>query len=123
MHPFRAAIERGDEDAAMALLAADVRFRSPAVHRAYEGREAVEELLRLVVTVFEDFRYTDELTDGDRTVLFFSASVGDRQLEGIDDITLGPDGTIADFRVMIRPLSGLIALAEAMGARLGTAGG
>jgi hypothetical protein len=123
MHPFRAAIERGDEDAAMALLAADVRFRSPAVHRPYEGREAVEELLRLVVTVFEDFRYTDELTDGDRTVLFFSASVGDRQLEGIDDITLGPDGTIADFRVMIRPLSGLIALAEAMGARLGTAGG
>jgi hypothetical protein len=34
---------------------------------------------------------------------------------------MGPDGTIVDFRVMVRPLSGLIALAEEMGARLSAA--
>jgi hypothetical protein len=121
MHPFRAAIERGDEDGAMALLDPQVRFRSPAVHRPYEGFEAVSGLLRLVVTVFEDFSYTDELTVGNRTVLFFRARVGDRELEGLDDLTMGPDGTIIDFRVMVRPLSGLIALAEEMGARLSAA--
>lgn len=118
MHPFRAAIEAGDHDAAMALLDRDVQFRSPAVHRPYEGRDAVTALLGLVVTVFEDFSYTDELTAGDRTVLFFRARVGDRELEGIDDLTMGPDGTIVDLRVMVRPLSGLLALAEAMTAKL-----
>ncbi len=121
MHPFRAAIEKGDHEAAMDLLDDDVRFRSPAVYRPYEGKEAVSALLGLVVPVFEDLTYTDELTVGDRTVLFFQARVGDRELEGLDDLTMGPDGTIVDFRVMVRPLSGLIALAEEMGARLARA--
>ena len=118
MHAFRTAIERGDVDAAMELLDDDVTFRSPAVYRAYEGKAAVAALLRVVVTVFSDFAYTDQLTNGNRTVLFFRARVGDRELEGLDDITTGPDGTIVDFRVMIRPLSGLLALAEAMAAKL-----
>lgn len=118
MLAFRTAVERGDFDAATALLAPDVRFRSPAVHKPYEGAEVVGHILRTVGTVFEDFTYTDQLTNGNRTVLFFQARVGDREVEGLDDITTGPDGTIVDFRVMVRPLSGLLALSEAMGAKL-----
>lgn len=121
MLAFRTAVERGDFDAATALLAPDVRFRSPAVYKAYEGAEVVGHILRTVGTVFEDFTYTDQLTNGNRTVLFFQARVGEREVEGLDDITTGPDGTIVDFRVMVRPLSGLLALAEAMGAKLGAA--
>jgi hypothetical protein len=63
-HPFREAVERADLDAAVALLAEDVVFRSPAVFKPYEGREAVATILRAVFDVFEDFHYTDEL-DGD----------------------------------------------------------
>lgn len=118
MHPFRAAVEQGDHAAVVELLDDEVRFRSPAVFRPYEGKEAVAELLGHVLEVFEDFRYDDELTNGSRTVLFFRTRVGDRTLEGMDDLTTGPDGTITELRVMVRPLSGLIALAEAMGARL-----
>jgi hypothetical protein len=117
---FRNAVEDGDVEAAIACLAPDVRFRSPAVHRPYEGSAAVGELLRHVFAVFEDFTYTDQLTDGARSVLFFKARVGDRELEGLDDITVDDAGKIVDLRVMIRPLSGLNALAEAMGARLAT---
>jgi hypothetical protein len=122
MLAFRTAVERGDMDAATALLAPEVRFRSPAVYKPYEGAEAVGHILRTVATVFEDFSYTDQLTNGNRTVLFFRARVGERELEGLDDITTGPDGTITDLRVMVRPLSGLIALAEEMGKRLGQPG-
>ena len=35
MHPFGAAIEAGDVDAAVALLADDVEFRSPVVFTPY----------------------------------------------------------------------------------------
>ena len=120
MQAFRTAVEQVDVEGALACLAQDVRFRSPAVFRPYEGAEAVGNLLRHVFAVFEDFRYTDQLSDGRRSVLFFAARVGDRQLEGLDDITVDGDGKIIDLRVMVRPLSGLIALAEAMGARLAT---
>ena len=75
-HAFREAVERADMDAAVALLAEDVVFRSPAVFKPYEGRETVATILRTVFGVFEDFRYTDEL-DGDGVHgLLFEARVG-----------------------------------------------
>ena len=40
-HPFGAAIEAGDEEAALATLAPDVVFHSPAVHGQYEGKETL----------------------------------------------------------------------------------
>ena len=120
-HPFGRAIEAGDEDAALATIADDVEFRSPAVHKPYQGKEQVEEVLRLVATVFENFRYTNEWRDGRTTILFFEASVGDRELQGIDILEENGDGLIERFTVMARPLSGLQALAGTMAARLGAA--
>ena len=120
-HPFGIAVLADDHDAAMATLAADVVFSSPAVYKPYEGKETVEQILRLVATVFENFRYSNEWRDGRTTVLFFEANVGDRDLQGIDILEENEDGLIERFTVMIRPLSGLQAVAGTMAARLGTA--
>jgi hypothetical protein len=116
-HPFGVAIEAGDEDAALATIAENVVFRSPAVYRAYEGKATVEVILQAVATVFENFRYTNEWRDGRTTILFFEASVGDRDLQGIDILEANDAGEIEKFTVMIRPLSGLQAVAQAMQAR------
>lgn len=119
-HPFRAAVEAGDVDGALALLAPEVVFRSPVVHRPYEGADAVAGLLRAVFEVFEDFRYVDQLraTAGGGHALIFEARVGDRQLQGMDLLYDDADGRIERFTVMVRPLSGALALAEAMRAKL-----
>jgi hypothetical protein len=92
------------------------------VHRAYEGREATATVLRAVSTVFEDFRYVDVLDAGDRAGLVFAARVGDRELEGWDYLHFDDEGRIAEFTVMIRPLSGLLAVVEAMQAALDGSG-
>ena len=118
MQAFRDAVERGDIDAAIECLSPDVRFRSPAVFRPYEGKEAVAFLLRNVFRVFTDFVYEDEISQGRRSVLFFRTRIGGKMLEGIDDLTVDDAGQIVDFRVMVRPLSGALALAEAMRVRL-----
>ena len=120
-HPFGIAIEAGDEEAAVATLADDIEFRSPAVYKPYHGKEQVEGILRLVATVFENFRYTNEWRDGRTTILFFEANVGERDLQGIDILEENKAGEIEKFTVMIRPLSGLQAVAGAMAARLGLA--
>ncbi|MCO8271476.1 nuclear transport factor 2 family protein [Actinoplanes sp. TRM 88003] len=118
MHPFRAAIEARDIDAALALLHEDVVFRSPVVYTPYRGRFAVDPILRAVIQVFEDFRYTRELTSPPDHALVFEARIGDKHLEGCDFLRVGPGGLVTDFTVMIRPLKGIHALAEAMQARL-----
>lgn len=113
---FRAAVEAADPDAFVPLLAEDVVFCSPAVHRPYEGKAATLWVLRAVVTVFEDFRYTDELP-GDPHGLVFRARIGERELQGID-LLRARDGLITELTVMIRPLSGLNALVAAMASAL-----
>jgi hypothetical protein len=118
-HPFGAAIEAGDEDAALGTIAENVVFRSPAVYRTYEGKAMVAALLKAVATVFENFRYTNEWRDGATTILFFEANVGDRELQGVDILEENEAGEIEKFTVMIRPLSGLQAVAQAMQARFG----
>ena len=102
------------------LVHPDAVFHSPAAFKPYQGRGALVLILQTVLQVFEDFQYHRELvsSDGLSVVLEFSARVGDRKLKGIDLIRFDPDGLIVEFEVMVRPLSGLQALAEQMSARL-----
>jgi len=118
---FRQAVEAKDIDAMEEALAPDVVFRSPAVFKPYEGREATMGLLRMVVQVFEDFEYTDELETGNSVCLVFKARVGDRELQGIDYLELDDEGRVERLTVLIRPLSGLNAVAEGMGALIAQA--
>ena len=119
-HPVRAALEAHDVEAVAALLSEDVVFRSPAVYRPYQGREVVVALLGVVAQVFENFRYVNEWRDGNTTILSFEANVGDRELQGIDILEEGADGLVESFTVLVRPLSGLQALAAAVTARVQT---
>ena len=126
VHPFRRAIEARDLDAAVALLREDVVFRSPVVFKPYHGREALRLILEAVMAVFEDFRYLREIGadigSGARDhALVFEARVGDKQIEGCDFIQLDEDGAISALTVMVRPMSGAVALGEAMEAQLSSA--
>jgi SnoaL-like protein len=115
---FRQAAEAKDPEAMAASLAPDVVFRSPIVFRQYEGREAVMGLLSLVVEVFEDFRYVDQLDGDESRCLLFRARVGDREIDGIDHLRFDSGGLVQELTVMVRPLSGAHALAQAMEAKL-----
>ena len=115
---FRAAAESKDFSAFEEIFAEDVSFRSPAVFRPYEGRDAVAMLLATVVDVFEDFSYSDQVETAGTAILAFSARVGDRTLDGIDLLRFDDEGKVCELAVYVRPLSGLHALAEVMGRRL-----
>jgi hypothetical protein len=119
---FRQAVERADLAAATELLAPEIAFHSPVTFHPFIGRETVSRLLGEVIQVFADFRYTDELSADGCHALIFAASVGDREIEGIDILRLDADGLIADFSVMLRPLSALVPFAEAMAQRVEAAG-
>ncbi|MEJ2871936.1 nuclear transport factor 2 family protein [Actinomycetospora sp. OC33-EN08] len=97
----------------------DAVFRSPVAHTPYPTRDAVVLALRTVLTVFEDFRYHRTFADGHDAVLEFSARVNGKDLRGVDLVHVDDDGLITEFEVMVRPLSGLQALGEEMGRRIG----
>ena len=118
---FREAVEAGDRVALTAALSPDVVFHSPAVFAPYVGRDETMRVLGAVLQVFEEFRYVDEVGAGEHLVLRFVATVNGRSVEGVDLITFDSDGLVADLTVMIRPLSALHAVVEAMGRQLAAA--
>jgi SnoaL-like domain len=119
---FTAAVEAGDLDAMRDALAEDVVFRSPVVYKPYEGREATLFVLAGAFRVFEDFEYIDKVEGEGSAALVFRARVGERDVEGLDHLTFDADGRVSELRVMVRPMSGMHALAEAMRAELERAG-
>jgi hypothetical protein len=119
MKAFREAIESWDLDAAEKLLADDVVFTSPVAFKPYPGKGITAAILRGVSRVFTDFRYQREIVDGNQSALIFEANIGDSGIavQGCDFITVNDDDLISELTVMLRPLKGAQALADAMAAQ------
>jgi len=117
-HPFRIAAEAKDVELMTETLREDVVLHSPILFRGFEGREMVGQVLTHVAATLEGLTYVDELADGNSVCLRFKAKVGDRELEGIDYLTLDDDGRVADLTVFMRPLSAINAFNEQMKLRL-----
>jgi hypothetical protein len=117
------ALETNDLTVLPNLLHQDVVFRSPVAFKPYQGSRSVALILNTVWSVFRDFAYEREFVadDGLSVALEFGASVGDKQLKGIDLIRFDEEGRIVEFEVMIRPFSALQALGEEMSKRLASA--
>ena len=120
MHPFGDALVAGDIEGAIAQMAEDVVLHSPVTFRPYHGRDATETVIRAVAEVLYDFRYVRTLASpaGQDHALVFNARIGDREIEGCDFLEVDENGMIKELTVMVRPLSGALALAEAMRAEL-----
>jgi SnoaL-like domain len=118
-HPFRRAAEAKDLDLLTETLREDVVLHSPILFRGFEGREVVSQVLTHVAATLEGLTYVDELSDERTVALRFKASVGDRELEGIDFLELDEDGKVAELTVFMRPLSALTRFNEQMAERLG----
>jgi hypothetical protein len=120
---FREAIEKAVDthrlDDIVDAFAEDAVLHSPVQFKPFEGRVDIAQLLQILVEVFEDFRYTDQLESEDGALaLIFRARIGDRDVEGLDLLRFNDDGLVQDVTVMVRPLSAVQALLAAVGPRL-----
>ena len=126
---FRTAIEQRDFEALAQLFAAEPRFFSPVAFTPFEGRGVVLGVFDVLLRrVFDDFRYVGSLDGGvetadgsatsDSHVLIFRAMIGDKQIHGMDLLQLDDEGLISELTVMVRPLSAVTALGEAVQAGL-----
>jgi hypothetical protein len=121
---FRRGVEARDLAQMISAFAEDAVLHSPVTFQPFEGRDAIGRLLGILLEVFQDFRYTDELSSPEGTrALIFRARVADREAEGLDLIRYDEAGRIRDFTVMIRPRSALEALLREVASRLAAPGG
>ena len=99
------------------MISDKIIFYSPVVFKPKTTKEEALFVLTNVIEVFQDFKYHREFYDGKSWALEFSANVNGKSLKGIDLIEVDDNGQIVNFEVIIRPLSGIIALGEDMNKR------
>ena len=120
-HPYASAmLAREGSEALAPLLAPSVEFDSAALYRPFVGKEAVLRLLPVLRDCFEDVEITDEFAVADALSFVFSGRIGGRAVNGLQLVRFRPDGLITRVTGMVRPLTGLLALTEAMAPRVVT---
>jgi hypothetical protein len=119
--PFRAAFEARDHEAIVEALAADVVLQSPIFEVPFTGIEEASDLFAVLLDVLWPITYLEEIP-GDPHVLHFTGEIKGKQLEGIDLLRFDDEDRVVELTVMVRPMSGMNALAEAMQRKLEEAG-
>jgi len=124
MHPtitrMQEVVAKGDDTLIADLLAEDVKFMPPTYYKTWTGRAPVAAVLGHVGKVFSDFKYRRVMGSGNDWALEFQCKIGDLDAVGVDLITLGDDGLIETFEVVMRPYKSVGALRDAMNARVMT---
>ncbi|MFD7553630.1 nuclear transport factor 2 family protein [Streptomyces sp. NPDC059835] len=129
---FRDAVEKRDLSLLDDLFTDDIRLYSPVKFKPFEGKPMVLGLFGVLLRTFEDLRYVGHFegaaeTSGDgqeapSAILPFRATVGGKQVHGIDLLQFDEAGRIKEFTVMVRPQSAVHVLGQAVLAGLVTDG-
>jgi hypothetical protein len=118
-HAYRQAFADRDLGRLVPLLADDVVFHSPVIGApGFEGRDSVAALHAMIFNAASDTEYTNEIGDEGARVLVYNASMLGKPFKATTLLEFSPDGKIREIWVMVRPLTGVVAIAEAIGSRL-----
>lgn len=118
--PLRTAMEARDLSAVMDAFAPDAVVRSPLTSSlAFEGHEQVHTIMQVILEVFEDLRYTDEIQGSGSAVLVATARIGGSEVDMVDHIRLNEHGKIAEVTVFFRPLPAIAVAMRVIGSALG----
>ena len=90
------------------ILDDDCVFVSPVVHTPQQGRALTKLYLSAAMNTFNNsFEYVKEIVTDKHAVLEFTCDIDGIQVNGVDIITVGEDGKITEFKVMVRPLKAM----------------
>jgi hypothetical protein len=98
----------------------DAVFESPVVHTPQRGRDITFKYLSSAVTVLggPSFSFVGEWRSDIGAVAEFEGEIDGIRINGVDMITVGDDGRITHFKVMVRPLKAINLLHRLMGEQL-----
>ncbi|TMJ47165.1 MAG: nuclear transport factor 2 family protein [Alphaproteobacteria bacterium] len=98
----------------------DAVFESPVVNTQQRGRDITFKYLSGAVTVLgtPSFAFVGEWRSDTGAVVEFEGEIEGIKINGVDIITVGDDGRITNFKVMVRPLKAVNLLHRLMGEQL-----
>lgn len=118
-------VESRDPSGMRELFHPDAVFVSPILHTPQRGRELTIAYLTAAFEVFMPggFRYVRQVVDSANAVLEFETEIDGIIVNGVDMLRWAEDGSIIEFKVMVRPLKAIEVVHRRMAAMLQRAPG
>jgi hypothetical protein len=102
-HRFAEAAARGDGAAMAALFAEDVTYHTPTLTADLHGKDLTLRYLAEGTRIVDDLQYTDEVSDDQRLILFWTGLLDHREISGATVLAGDAGGLIRDITVLQRP--------------------
>ena len=118
-HPLRVGMENGDAAAVISTLADDVVFWSPTATKPFVGKKAAGEIIEILIDQFEGLEYPEEYVCGSTEIVRFRGRLAGWPIEGAEFLRENAEGKVCEIHISARPLSGVAAVAKAVGPGLG----
>ena len=98
------------------LLSENIIFYSPVVHSPQIGFNISKRYLKAASIVFfnSSFKYINETHNNNSAILEFECELNDIYINGVDIIEWDKNNQITSFKVMVRPLKGILLLKDKM---------
>lgn len=104
------------EPSAEQLLADNIALHSPIMHTPQTGKALVAKYIIAAYKLYNDngLQYVRDFQKGNEAMLEFEGEINGVAVNGVDIIRWNDHGEIEDFKILVRPLKGLDALAKTM---------
>jgi hypothetical protein len=98
------------------LLSVNIIFYSPVVHSPQIGFNISKKYLKAasIVLFNSSFKYINETHNNNSAILEFECELNDIYINGVDIIEWDKNNQITSFKVMVRPLKGILLLKDKM---------
>lgn len=101
---FRAAMEARDPDRALALFTDDCLLRPVGTdHIRFRGKPTARRLLEAVLSVPDEWEYTDEIASGEFLAIVVRIRFDGHDMEAVDFLRINEEGKAYEMFLLARP--------------------
>lgn len=116
---FLHALHEKDADALMEHVTEDVTLWSPIFSDPFQGKTKLRSVLAIVLGAVDRFEIIEVMHGAEHRAVAFRLQAAGVSLDGMDLITLAPDGRVASLKIMWRPLPAIVAVQNLIAPHVG----
>jgi hypothetical protein len=116
--PYSRALAAFDPAAIVASLSEEVVIRVAVHDEPLRGRDTAEFLFGVLTQELTPFKLVDEIVEREKSVVLFETSLRGRRADGLNVVSVQPDGLVGELTVFFRPLAALQLVAEVIGSHM-----
>ena len=115
---YSQALSAFDPEAIVASLSDEITMLVAVHDQPLQGKDTAAFLFGVLTEELTPFRLVGEIVEGDQSVVLFQTTLRGQRADGLNVVTLQPEGLVSELTVFFRPLATLQLVAEVIGGHM-----